>query len=187
MLHQTHGYPLRKLYLAIHALSYALHTQHPYPARRGNPGKTPNYNPKDNATAQKVIKNQFAVNYKLHHDENTMDMALIKRLYAMLDPEYAQELQDRVVHFAKPTFLDIFDDAVQKQGQTTPSTRMENIASLTSPRNSADGIHRLWWQIRITANYATYAGHPIQDSTLVDAALICIAWSQAYKQSYLDF
>ncbi len=70
-----------------------------------------------------------------------MDMALIERLYAMLDGEYAQELRDSVVRFANPTFLEVFDDAVQKWVQTTPSTRMENIASLTSPCNAADGIH----------------------------------------------
>ncbi len=141
MSHRTHGYPLGKLYLAIRQPSYALHTQHPYPSRRVDPGETPNYNPNDNATARKIIKNQFAVNYKLHHDENTMDMALIKRLYAMLDQEYAQELRDSVVRFANPTFLDVLDDGVQKWGQTTPSTRMENIASQTSPWNVADRIH----------------------------------------------
>ncbi len=106
-----------------------------------------------------------------------MDMAHIKRLYAMLDPEYAQELQDSIIHFTNPTFLDVFDDAVRKWGQTTPSTRMENIALLTSPWNAANRIHQLWRQIRGAANYATYAGHPIQDSTLVDTAPICIAQS----------
>ncbi len=89
MSHCTHRYPLGKLYLTICAPSYALHTQHPYPERRVDPRKTPHYNPNDNATAQKIIKNQFAVNYKLHHDKNTLNMALIEHLYALLDPKYA--------------------------------------------------------------------------------------------------
>ncbi len=105
----------------------------------------------------------------------------------MLDQEYAQELCDSVVRFANPTFLDVFNDAVQKWGQTTLSTRMENIASLMSPWNASDRIHRLWRQICRAANYATYAGHPINNTTLVDAALICITRSQVYKQAYLDF
>ena len=37
------------------------------------------------------------------------------------------------------------------------------------------------------ADYAVYAGHHIPDSQLVDAALICINYMDAFKPAYIQF
>ena len=112
MSHRTHGLPLGKLYLVVGQNTYSLFTAEAYPAREPDPGQTPSYQPADNVIARTIILNQFKVDYKRHHDENTMDAALIKRLHSMLDPEYAQTLQESMVNVANATFKATFEEAV---------------------------------------------------------------------------
>ena len=61
-------------------------------AKRNKSGETQTYNPMNTVTARRIIENQFGVDYKLHHDKNTMDAALIERLFAMLDQDYTSKL-----------------------------------------------------------------------------------------------
>ena len=166
---------------------YSSQLTHKYPAREPDPGQTPVYIPTDGATARTIVLNQFKVDYKRHHDENTMDAALIERLQSMLDPEHAQTLREAMVATPNPSFKATFTEAVRRWGRTTPSSRAANMISLTNAWHPSDGLQRLWNQINDAANYAVFAGSPIPESILVDSALICIAKTQAYKQAYLDF
>ena len=109
-----------KLYLELRQQSYALHTANPYPQRTLDSGATAIYQGDENATQQKAIDNAFEVAYKRHHDENTMDQALISRLYSFLDDDHGQTLRDAVYRIPNPTFHDVFDAAVREWGQTTP-------------------------------------------------------------------
>ena len=187
MSHRTPGQPMGKLYLALRQQSYGLHTAQPYPQRTPDPGETAVYQGNETATQRKAIDNTFEVAYKRHHDENTMDQALISRLYALLDEDHAQTLRDNVSRIPNPTFHEVFDNAVRKWGQTTPQSRLDNINALTAPWDAAEGVDKLFRRLRDCANYAQFAGHPIQDAMLVDSALICIQRTQAYTQAYLDF
>ena len=46
---------------------------------------------------------------------------------------------------------------------------------------------KLWRHLKRCATFANYAGEPILDSQLRDAALLVINRSRAYNQAYLDF
>ena len=116
MSHRTHGLPLGKFYLVVGQETYVLFTADPYPAREPDPGQMPAYIPTDGATARTVVLNQFKVDYKRHHDENTMDAALIERLQSMLDPEHAQTLREAMVATPNPSFKATFTEAVRRWG-----------------------------------------------------------------------
>jgi hypothetical protein len=92
------------------------------PARKPDPGQVPRYEPGDGATARTIVLNQFKIDYKCHHDKNTMDAALIERLQSMLDPEHAQTLREAIVSTPNPAFIATFAEAVQRWGHTTPSS-----------------------------------------------------------------
>ena len=92
MSHCTHGLPLGKLYLVVGQETYVLFTADPMPAREPDPGQTPRYMPADGTTARTIVLNQFKIDYKCHHNKNTMDAALIERLQSMLNPYHAQTL-----------------------------------------------------------------------------------------------
>ena len=143
MSHRTPGKPLGKLYLVLLANQYALYTASPYPTRAGNPGAVPFYAPNSNPTQRKQVEDNFNVNFKLHHDENNMDMALIERFYSMLDPSYEEELRDATASQANPTFLQIFGYAVQRYGNTTPQSRLENKNSMLHAWHQDDGMEAL--------------------------------------------
>ena len=67
-----------------------------------------------NATERQIIKNQFTVDYKCHHDKNTMDAALIEQFHSMLDPKFAKNLRENMVATANPTFIATFAKAIRK-------------------------------------------------------------------------
>lgn len=131
-----------KLYLAFRQQSYAIYTVSPYLQRTADPGKTATYQGNENATQRKAIDNVFSIKYKCHHDENTLDQALISRIYILLDGDHAQTLRDPVIRIPNPTFHDVFDSAVQKWGQTTPQSRLKNINDLTAPWDAAEGVDK---------------------------------------------
>ena len=185
--HRTPGHPLGKLYLAVQPAMYALYTQQAYPQRAGNPGDTPFYAVNSTAAVRKQADNTFGLLFCLHHDENTMDQALIERFYASIDMEYEMDMREAVVAIPNATFLQVFDQAIRKYGRTTPTSQKKNFDSMTAQWHPSDGVQRLWRQIQDAANYAVFAGQAIPENHLVDAALICIARTQAYKQAYLDW
>ena len=78
MTHRTPGQPLGKLYLAVRAPSYALHTAQPYPQREADPGHAETYIPGMDAAQRNNVKNAFTRRYKRHHDENNRDHGLIE-------------------------------------------------------------------------------------------------------------
>jgi hypothetical protein len=66
-----------------------------------------------------IVLNQFKVDYKRHHDENTMNVALIEHLQNMLDHEHAQTLQEAMVATPNPSFKATFTEAVRHWGGDT--------------------------------------------------------------------
>ena len=126
MLHRTHGLPLGKLYFLVGQEPYVLYTADPMPALKPDPGQVPRYEPGDVTTARAIVLNQFKIDYKRHHDKNTMDAALIERLQSMLDPEHAQTLREAIVSTPNHAFIATFAKAVQRWGHTTPSSRSAN-------------------------------------------------------------
>ena len=179
------GQPLGLLNIAIPAPAYVLYTADAYPARTNSPGERPFYAPNAGSIARLNTENLFAIAYRQHHDERTMDSLLIDRLYAMLGIERAQDLRDAVVALADPTFLQVYDQAVALWGIATPFSRDENRKSLKADWHEIDGMAKLWRQIKTAVSYAVYARQPIPPEQIVDAALICINRTQAYKQDYL--
>jgi hypothetical protein len=116
-----------------------------------------------------------------------MDRALIDRLYLTIGPERAQDLRDNVVAIANPSFLQVCDAAVRMWGHTTPSSRAANLETLKAPWHATEGMAKLWRQIKDTVAFAVAANSPIPPEQIIDAALICINRTQAYKQSYLAY
>ena len=116
-----------------------------------------------------------------------MDRALIDRLYLTIGPDRAQDLRDNVVAIANPTFLQVCDAAVAMWGHTTPSSRAANLETLKAPWHATEGMAKLWRQIKDTVAFAVAAGSPIPPEQIIDAALICINRTQAYKQQYLAY
>ena len=112
MPHCTHGLPMGKFYLVVGQEIYVLFTADPMPAQEPDPGQTQRYEPTDGAKARTIVLNQFKVDYKRHHDKNTMDAALIERLQSMLDPEHAQTLREAMVVTLNPSFKATFTEAV---------------------------------------------------------------------------
>ena len=131
--------------------------------------------------------NSFQANYKLHHDKNTIDLALIERFLSMMPKKWDDAIRERTSTMANPTFLQVFQVAIRKYGDTTPSSRKENLDSMLNKWHPDDGIETLWMQIKEAAQFASYAGQPLNDTQMADIALICIACTGAYKQAYLDF
>ena len=92
-----------------------MHTAQAYPARRANPGQVPLYAPGASATERNIVDNSFQVNYKLHHDENTIDLALIERFLAMMPEKWNDAMRERTSTMANPTFLQVFQVAIRHQ------------------------------------------------------------------------
>ena len=181
------GRPLGLLALAVTAPVYALYTPDAYPARSINPGANPAYHANAGPVPRLNVQNLFGTEYRTYQDENHMDEALIDRLYTMLGSDRAQDLRDRIMAIANPTFLEVYNHAVQMWGHSTPSSRDENVKSLKAAWHETEGMAKLWRQIKTAVNYAVYAGQPIPPEQIVDAALICINRTQAYKQDYLAY
>ena len=93
--------------------------------------------------ARRSIEITFAVAYKLFQNKNTMDLALIKRFYGMLD-DRAEDLRDEMLGIANPTFLQVYDAAIAQWGHSTPSYCEANIASITDPWHETDSMKKLW-------------------------------------------
>ena len=116
-----------------------------------------------------------------------MYQALIERFFASIDMEYETDTREAVVVNPNATFLQVFDQAIRQYGRTTPTSRMKNLDSMMAQWHPSDCVQGLWRQIQDEANYTIFAGQGIPENHLVDAALICIAHTQAYKQAYLDW
>ena len=187
MTFQVNGRPKGYLDLAVGQALYALYTAAAYPARTPDPGPRVIYTPHANALSQKNQENIFLINYKNHHNEMNMDRALTNRLYAIMGHDMAQNLRDKVIAIANPTFLQICDEAVRMWGHTTPTTRARNHEELKAPWHPTEGMAKLWRNIKNVVAYATAANAPIPAEQIVDAALICIVRTHAYKQAYLAF
>ena len=184
---RVEGRPLGLLNLAIPAQVYQLYTADPYPARAVNPGDRPLYAGNVGQVARANIDNIFAVNYRNYHNEQNMDEALIDRLYSMLGAERAQDLRDSLVAMVNPSFLQACAQAIRLWGHTTPTTRDANWKTLKNAWHESEGMAKLWRQIKTAVTFAVAAGQPIPPEQIVDAALICINRTQAYKQSYLSY
>ena len=116
-----------------------------------------------------------------------MDECLIERFYSLLDVDQASDLRDVMLAFPTPTFLQMFNQAVIKWGTTNPGTRTKNREAMTQAWHPNKGMMKLWRHLKRCATFANYAGEPIPDSQLRDAALLVINRSRAYNQAYLDF
>ena len=181
------GRPMGYLDLAVGPHIYALYTANAYPEKTADPGPHVIYTPAAAAIAQKNQENLFAIEYRNHHNENFMDRALIDRLYLTIGADRAQDLRDNVIDIANPSFLQVWDAAVTMWGHTTPSSRAANLETLKAPWHATEGMAQLWRQIKDTVAFAVAANSPIPNEQIVDAALICINRTQAYKQSYLAY
>ena len=179
--------PMGYLDIAVGPQIYALYTAYDYPPRTENPGPRVIYTPNAGTIAQKNQENLFALEYRNHHDEKHMDRALIDRLFLTLGPDRAQDLRDNVVAIADPSFLQVCDTAVAMWGHTTPSSRAANLETLKAPWHATEGMAKLWRQIKDTVAFAVAANAPIPTEQIIDAALICISRTQAYKQAYLGY
>ena len=181
------GRAMGYLDLAVGQAIYALYTANAYPARTADPGPRVIYTANANALAQKNQENVFAIDYKNHHNEKNMDRALTNRLYAMMGPDVAQNLRDNVIAIVDPTFLQACDEAVRMWGHTTPTSRASNLENLKAAWHPTEGMAKLWRNIKDTVAFAVAANAPIPPEQIIDAALICIVRTQAYKQAYLAF
>ena len=155
------GRTMGHLDLAVGQQMYALYTVNAYPARTPDPGPRVIYTAHANALAQKNQENAFVVNYKKHHNEKNMDRALTNRLYAMIRPDMAQNLQDNVMALADPTFLQICDEAVRMWGHSTPTSRAANLENLKAAWHPIEGMAKLWRNIKDTVPFAVAANAPI--------------------------
>ena len=187
MTFRVDGRAMGYLDLAVGQQIYALYTANAYPVRTADPGPRVVYTHNANALAQKNQENIFAVNYKNHHNEQNMDRALTNRLYEMIGTDMAQNLRDNVIALVNPTFLQVCDEAVRMWGHTTPTTRAKNLEALKAPWHPTEGMAKLWRNIKDTVAFAVAANAPIPPEQIVDAALICIVRTHAYKQAYLAF
>ena len=185
--HRTATQPNGKLHIAIPASIWPNYNQSPYPLRIPFPGHIPVYPTGTTSNARANIDNQFAVRNKGYTDEAAMDVALAERLYALLRPEDQSRLRQRVNHLAAPTFVQIFEEVIFLYGRTTPIMRSTMRQKLTQPWNYRDGFQVLWDRIKRIRNFGIYANQPIPETDIVDAALILIAQSGAYKDAYLRF
>ena len=165
---------------------YALETATPYPEREPDPGSRVRYPPNAQDIARRNAENSFNVKYKDHHDENTMDRALIDRFYDMLG-EYAEDVRDEAALIVKPTFLQIYELATKDWGATTPQQRDANLASISAEWHENDGMKLLFRRVKAAITYSVTCGHRIPDNMIVDKVLIVICRTQAYKQQYLAF
>ena len=130
--------------------------------------------------------NTFAVAYKLFQNKNTVDLALIERFYSMLN-DRAEDLRDEMLGIENPTFLQVYDAAIDQWVNSTTSSCKANIASITDPWHETDGMKKLWRTVKNAVTFAIQATHPITDHIIVDKVLICINCTQAYKQQHLEF
>lgn len=184
--HPHRNHPLGHLYLALPAELYALETATPYPERTPDPGPTVRYGPNSQDIARRNAENVFNVAYKDHHDENTMDRALIDRFYEMLG-DYAEDVRDDAATIANPTFLQIYKLAADDWGATTPQQRDANLASINAEWHENDGMKLLFRRVKAAITFSVTCGHRIPDNMIVDKVLIVICRTQAYKQQYLAF
>ena len=159
---------------------YAIYTAELYPARTANPGERVIYTNGANAIQQKNQENVFAIQYCAHHNKNHMDRAVIDRFYICLG-DYHQDLRDQTATMANPTFLEVCAKAVAMWGHTTPSSRQANLDTLKNPWHATEGMAKLWRNIKDTVSFTVAANAPIDPNLIVDAALIAINRTQAYK------
>ena len=82
--------------------------------------------PNGATTLQRATRDAaFSVQYRDYGDEQTMDHALVNRLYELLGP-FAMDLKDEARGIGTPTFLQIKALAADEWGYSTPAERDEN-------------------------------------------------------------
>ena len=65
--------------------------------------------------------------------------------------------------------------------------RIAMCAKLVDTWNHRDGFQIMWDRIKRIRNFGIYANQPILKTNIVDAALVLVAQSGAYKDAYLRF
>ena len=121
------------------------------------------------------------------HNKRHMDHALTDCLYAMLSPNKAQDLRNNIIALVDPIFLQICNTAVGMWEHTTPFLQAANLETLKAPWHQTEGMAKRWQKIQDTVAFAVAANAPIPPEQNMDAALICICRTQAYKQAYLAY
>ena len=128
--HIVHGRALGLLHLVLELGLYNIYFQGLYPARAQDPGQVPFYAASNTRLECKRIEDLFEVQYRKHHDEHTMDESLIERFYSESQDTYAQDITERMMRVARPTFRQVFAQAINKWGTRNSNSRVSNKATM---------------------------------------------------------
>ena len=129
--------------MAYNATMWSLETQDQYPARTQYQGAAIIYPPGTNDLNRANKTVAWKVMFEDHKDEQTMDHALINRLYDMLGP-YAMDINDDARYLGNPIFLQVKITATAEWGHSTPQDRDNNLNGLSEKWHPSQGVEQLF-------------------------------------------
>ena len=116
-----------------------------------------------------------------------MNECLTDMFLATINDSYKKSFSSNMVGRTDRTFVEIFQEFLNKYGKINPLDVEENFTRMKANWDPNDPIENLFSQINDASEFGVYAGHPVTDKDKVQAAEVLILKTGIFTQDYKDW
>ena len=178
--------PLGYLFVALPQQHYQRFTAVPLVLPGPTP-QLPTYPPGTNSNQRENIKLQWQAHKAENDNIRNMNEALTSLFLATIQPAYKRHLENDLVGVTQQNFWTIFSSFLDKYGRVTPIDREQNIVRMKKTWDPSEPIEILFAQINDANEYSIFAGTPLQEHDLLQAAEMLVLKTGQFAQEYRDW
>ena len=178
--------PLGYIFVALPPQHYQRFTPVPLVLPGPTP-QLPTYPQGTNTSQRENIKLQWQAHRAENDNIRNMNEALISLFLAAIQPAYKRHLENDLVGVTQQSFWTVFSSFLDKYGRVTPIDREQNSSRMKKAWDASDPIEILFAQINDANEYSIFAGNPLQEHDLLQAAEMLVLKTGQFAQEYRDW